>query len=158
MLMSVHAVKIPIFLPFFTQSQKRDWEILLDLLGQILLLQQCKTTDFRFIIDWQQCEYRFKHSFMRIATLKSVFPVFRAPSQFSLPLVAVETHTSPSSSIQNGSIPFSPDFPFPQCFLLLIHASPVPQAMVCTCNILLCIRQQGSQQVLVPIIMCSECR
>lgn len=90
--------------------------------------------------------------------LKSVFPVFRAPSQFSLPLVAVETHTSPSSSIQNGSIPFSPDFPFPQCFLLLIHASPVPQAMVCTCNILLCIRQQGSQQVLVPIIMCLECR
>lgn len=90
--------------------------------------------------------------------LKSVFPVFHAPSQFSLPLVAVETHTSPSSSIQNGSIPFSPDFPFPQCFLLLIHASPVPQAMVCTCNILLCIRQQGSQQVLVPIIMCLECR
>lgn len=89
---------------------------------------------------------------------KSVFPVFRAPSQFSLPLVAVETYTSPSSSIQNGSIPFSPDFPFQQCFLLLIHASPVPQAMVYTCNILLCIRQQGSQQVLVPIIMCLECR
>lgn len=43
--------------------------------------------------------------------LKSLFPIFRAPSQFSLPLVAVETCTSPSSSIQNGSIPFSPDFP-----------------------------------------------
>lgn len=41
--------------------------------------------------------------------LKSVFPILPALRRFSLPLVAVETCTSPSSSIQNGSIPLSPD-------------------------------------------------
>lgn len=38
------------------------------------------------------------------------------------------------------------------CSASLIHASPVPQSMVNSWNTLLCIRQQGSQQVLVPLL------
>lgn len=107
----------------------------------------------------QNCGFIYVHCCFS----KAHFPSPALPSQIGLPLVAVETCTSPSASIQNGSIPFSPDFPFQSCFLLLIHASPVPQAPACACNILLCIRQRrfgysSSQQVLFPIIMCLEHR
>lgn len=43
-------------------------------------------------------------------------------------------------------------FPSAVVLLWLIHASPVPQSTVNSWNTLLCIRQQGSQQVLVPLL------
>lgn len=42
-------------------------------------------------------------------------------------------------------------FPWAVVLLVLIHASPVPQSMVYTWNTPLCIRKQGSQQVVVTL-------
>lgn len=83
--------------------------------------------------------------------------------QAKLSLVAVETQTSPSSSIQTGSVPSSPHFPFQSCFLLLIHASqcPWPQYVLAIFYCALDNRDfdiPGSQQVSFPIIMGSQHR
>lgn len=43
-------------------------------------------------------------------------------------------------------------FPYAVVLLLLVHALPVPQSTVYTWNTPLCIREQGSQQVLVALL------